>query len=66
VVNIEMDLGGIERRVVDGISPVQDRDRWRALVDAVMNLQALQNAGRFSSFCTTGSLSSSTQLHRVS
>ena len=30
---------------MDWIDVVQDRDRWWALVNAVMNLRALQNVG---------------------
>jgi hypothetical protein len=32
---------------MDWIDMVQDRDRWRALVSAVMNLLVPQNAGNF-------------------
>jgi hypothetical protein len=32
---------------VDWIHWAQDRDRWRALVNTVMNLQVPQNAGNF-------------------
>jgi hypothetical protein len=35
--NIEMDLQDIVRDI-DWIDMAQDRDRWRALVNAVMNL----------------------------
>jgi hypothetical protein len=37
--NIKMDLLEIQLSVVDWIGMAQDRYRWRALVNAVMNLQ---------------------------
>jgi hypothetical protein len=37
--NIKMDLREIGFRDVDWIHLAQDRDRWRALVNTVMNLQ---------------------------
>jgi hypothetical protein len=37
--NIKMDLGGIGFGDVDWIHLAQDRDRWRALVNMVMNLR---------------------------
>jgi hypothetical protein len=37
--NIKTDLLEIGLSVVDWIGLAQDRDRWRALVNAVMNLQ---------------------------
>jgi hypothetical protein len=36
--NIKIDLGEIGRGDVDWISLDQDRDRWRALVNSVLNL----------------------------
>jgi hypothetical protein len=37
--NIKMDLGEVGWGGVDWIGLAQDRDRWRALVDAVMKLR---------------------------
>jgi hypothetical protein len=37
--NIEMDLGEVGFGDVDWIHRAQDRDRWRALVNTVMNLR---------------------------
>jgi hypothetical protein len=37
--NIKMDLGEIGFGGVDWIHLAQDRDRWRALVNTVMNLR---------------------------
>jgi hypothetical protein len=39
--NINMDLLEIELSVVDWIGLAQDRYRWRALVNSVMNLRVL-------------------------
>jgi hypothetical protein len=45
---------------VDWIGLAQDRNRWRALVNSVLNLREL------SSGVTSSGLSSSAQLHTVS
>jgi hypothetical protein len=37
--NIRMDLGEMEWGDVDWIGLVQDRNRWKALVNLVMNFQ---------------------------
>jgi hypothetical protein len=37
--NIRMDLREVVRGCVDWMELAQDRDRWRALVSAVMNLR---------------------------
>jgi hypothetical protein len=61
-----MDLEEVGWGDVDWIDLAQDKDMWRALVNAVMSLWVPQNAGKLSSGLTTGGLSSSAQLHRVS
>jgi len=45
--NIKMDLLNVGRGGMDWIDLAQDRDRWRALVNAVMNLWAPQKLGNF-------------------
>jgi hypothetical protein len=64
--NIRMDLVEVGWGGVDWIGLAQDKDRWRALVNAVMNLRVPENAGKLSSGYIIGGLSSSSQLHRVS
>jgi hypothetical protein len=59
--NIRIYLGEVGGGDVDWIGPAQDRNRWRALVNSVLNLWVPCNAGKLSS-----GLSSSAQLHIVS
>jgi hypothetical protein len=64
--NIRIDLVEVGWGDVDWIGLAQDRDRWRAHVNLVLNLRVPQNAGKLSSVQTTRQLSSSAQLHGVS
>jgi hypothetical protein len=64
--NIRMDLGEVGWDNVDWIGLAKDRNRWRALVNSVLNLRVPWNAGKLSSGLTSSGLSSSAQLHRVS
>jgi hypothetical protein len=61
--NIKMDLRGIGWDGLDWTDMVQDRDKWRALVNTVMDLRFPQNAEKFLSSCTIGSFSRRAQLH---
>jgi hypothetical protein len=45
--NIKMDLSEIGLNVVDWIGLAQDRYRWRALVNSVMNFRDRYNAGNY-------------------
>jgi hypothetical protein len=49
--NIRMDLGEVGWGDVDWIGLAQDRNRWRALVNAVP-----QNVGKVLNSCITGNL----------
>jgi hypothetical protein len=64
--NIRMDLGEVGWGDVDWIGLAKDRNRWRVLVNSLLNLRVQWNAGKLSSGLTSGGLSSSVQLHRIS
>jgi hypothetical protein len=64
--NIKMDVEEVGWGDVDLIGLAQNNDKWRALVNLVMNLRAQYNAGKLLSGFTTSGLSTSAQLHRVS
>jgi CRISPR/Cas system-associated protein Cas7 (RAMP superfamily) len=51
---------------MDWIGLAHDRDRWRAIVNAVMNLRIQQNAGNFLTSYKPVSFSRRTLLHGVS
>ena len=64
--NIKMDLPEMGWRGMDGIGLAQDRDRWWALVNAVMNLHVSLDAGNFLTSSGPVSFSRRTFLHGVS
>jgi hypothetical protein len=57
----ELGCGG-----VDCVGQARDRDRWGALVNAVLNLRVPYNPGTLWSVQTTRDLFSSAYLHGVS
>ena len=64
--NIRMDLQEVGCGYMDWIGLAQDRDRWRTLVSAVMNLRVPWNAGNFLTSCKPVSFSRRTLHHGVS
>ena len=51
---------------LDWAGLIQDRDRWRTLVSAVMNLRVLSNAGNFLTSCKPVNFSRRILHHGVS
>jgi hypothetical protein len=45
--NIKMDLQDVGRGVRECIPVAQDRDRYQAVVNVIMNPRVIQNAGNF-------------------
>jgi hypothetical protein len=62
--NIKMDRREIGWDGVDWIDMAQGRDRWRALVNTVLNLRVPFNAGKFLSVCTIIGSSRRAQLRK--
>jgi hypothetical protein len=61
-----MDLREIGWGDMDWTDLVQDRDRWKALVNTLINIRVPQNFGKFFSSCATGGFSIRPQLREVS
>jgi hypothetical protein len=64
--NIKMDLRDVKGWGMDWIELAQDRDWWRVLVNAVMNLRVLYNAGNCLTGCKPVSCSRRNVLYGVS
>ena len=64
--NIRMDLQEVGCGYMDWIGLTQDRDRWRTLLSAVMNLRVPWNAGNFLTRCKPISFSRRNLHHGVS
>jgi len=64
--NNRTNLQEVECGYMDWIGLAQDRDRWRKLVSAVMNLRVPRNAGNFLTSCKPVCCSRRTLHHGVS
>ena len=64
--NIKIDLQKVEWRSMDCNHLAQDRAKWRALVNVIMNLWVPYNVGNLLSVCGRVSFSGRTGLHVVS
>jgi hypothetical protein len=64
--DVKMDLVGTGFGVVDWIVLAQERYRWRALVNSVMNSRVHKMMGNYRVATNLVCLSSSAQLRRVS
>jgi len=49
-----MDLQEVRFGDIDWIDLAQDKDKWRTLVNAVMDVRSLLNAGNFFDYVRTG------------
>jgi hypothetical protein len=62
--SIKMNLRDVIWDAVDGINMAQNRNQWRALVNTILNLWVILNAGEFLSGCTIGGSSRRAQLRK--
>jgi hypothetical protein len=64
--NVKIDLQEVGCGAIDWIKLAEDRERWRALLNAVMNLRVPYNTGNFLTSCKPVSFSRRIVLYGVS